>query len=57
MLLQVHDELIFEAPSAEIAAVKAMVLDVMPKALEGVTQFSVPLDVAVKTGASWGELE
>ena len=53
MLLQVHDELIFEAPPDEIEALKGLVLEEMPRALE----LSVPLKVTVKTGASWGELE
>ena len=53
MLLQVHDELIFEAPADEVEALKSLVLEEMPRALE----LSVPLVVTVKTGASWGELE
>jgi DNA polymerase-1 len=57
MLLQVHDELIFEAHSEELPALKAMLTDVMPRAMQGVAEFSVPLDVAFKSGANWGELE
>ncbi|MSQ11182.1 MAG: DNA polymerase I [Dehalococcoidia bacterium] len=57
MLLQVHDELIFEAPSEEAEPLKALLLDVMPRAMEGFAEFSVPLAVAVKSGANWGELE
>ena len=53
MVLQVHDELIFEAPADEVEALKGLVLDEMPRALE----LAVPLKVMVKTGASWGELE
>ena len=53
MLLQVHDELIFEAPAEEIEALKGLVLEEMPRALD----MDVPLKVTVKTGASWGELE
>ena len=53
MLLHVHDELIFEAPADEVEALKSLVLEEMPRALE----LSVPLVVTVKTGASWGELE
>ena len=53
MLLQVHDELIFEAPADEIETLKGLVLEEMPRALE----LAVPLKVMVKTGASWGELE
>ena len=53
MLLQVHDELIFEAPSQEVEPLKGLVLEVMPSAME----LAVPLKVTVKVGANWGELE
>ena len=53
MILQVHDELIFEGPRAEIDAVRDMCLRVMPKSLDLV----VPLNVDIKTGKNWGELE
>lgn len=50
MLLQVHDELVFEVPEAEIADTTALVKRVM----EGAAQLDVPLVVEVGTGASWG---
>ena len=53
MLLQVHDELIFESPPDEIDVVKAMILELMPGALE----LSVPLKVDIKEGPNWGDLE
>jgi DNA polymerase-1 len=53
MILQVHDELIFEGPRAEIDTVRDMCLRVMPKSLDLV----VPLNVDIKTGKNWGELE
>jgi DNA polymerase-1 len=53
MILQVHDELIFEGPRKERDAVQEMVLRVMPKSLE----LAVPLKVDVKVGKNWGELE
>jgi DNA polymerase-1 len=53
MILQVHDELLFEVPPRELEEVKQLVLEVMPKALE----FSVPLKVDVKVGKNWGQLE
>ncbi|PZC49504.1 MAG: DNA polymerase-1 [Chloroflexi bacterium] len=53
MLLQVHDELIFESPPDEINAIKKMILDLMPAALE----LSVPLKVDIKEGPNWGDLE
>jgi DNA polymerase-1 len=51
MLLQVHDELVFEAPEAEIEAVTALVRGIM----EGVAVLKVPLAVEVGTGRSWAE--
>jgi DNA polymerase-1 len=49
MLLQVHDELIFEAPPEEIATVRAMVKQEM----ENVRQLEVPLVVDVGVGDNW----
>ena len=53
MIVQVHDELIFEVPNDEAEQVKDLVLEVMPTVLD----LLVPLDVEIKTGASWGDLE
>ena len=53
MLLQVHDELIFEGPSSEQEALREMVLRVMPASLE----LAVPLKVDVKAGANWADME
>lgn len=53
MVLQVHDELIFECPAAEVDAFRDMALRLMPASLELVT----PLKVDVKLGKNWGELE
>jgi DNA polymerase-1 len=53
MILQVHDELIFEGPRSELDAVRELALRVMPKSLDLV----VPLKVDIKTGRNWGELE
>ncbi len=53
MVLQVHDELMFEVPVEEVEALKGMVLEEMPQAL----QLSVPLKVEVKTGQTWGDME
>jgi DNA polymerase-1 len=49
MLLQVHDELIFEAPKDEIEKLKEIVPDVMEKAIE----LMVPLIVDYSYGATW----
>jgi DNA polymerase-1 len=51
MLLQVHDELLFEAPEAEARATAAVVQDVMQQA----AVLSVPLVVETGIGLNWGE--
>ncbi len=51
MLLQVHDELVFEAPEVELAALGALVRSHM----EGVYALSVPLVADVGTGKNWRE--
>jgi DNA polymerase-1 len=53
MLLQVHDELIFEVPDAEVEKAMKVVKDVMEHALE----LSVPLVTEARLGSNWGELE
>jgi DNA polymerase I len=53
MLLQVHDELLFEVPEAEVEATTALVRDVMEGAAEPVVQLSVPLVADAGVGASW----
>ncbi len=53
MILQVHDELIFEAPNEELEQLRAIVMELMPSAMT----LKVPLDVEVKTGYRWGEME
>lgn len=49
LLLQVHDELIFEAPEEEIETLKKLVPDVMENALE----LKVPLKVDYSYGPTW----
>ncbi|MGE0710228.1 MAG: DNA polymerase I [Planctomycetota bacterium] len=51
MLLQVHDELLFEAPQAELPALEAIVREEM----EGAADLRVPLKVDVGRGRSWLE--
>jgi DNA polymerase-1 len=51
LLLQVHDELIFECPKAEAAETAALI----EQEMENAVQLSVPLRVSVETGKSWGE--
>ena len=52
MLLQVHDELLFELPVDEEQDLVAMLQDVMPNALE----MSVPLGIDIKTGPTWASM-
>ena len=51
LLLQVHDELVLEAPASEAAAVGDLVRD----AMEHVWPLRVPLRVDVRSGANWAE--
>jgi DNA polymerase-1 len=53
MLLQVHDELVFEVYEGELETMCQMVPEVMSTALK----LSVPLKVDVKTGSNWGEMK
>ncbi len=55
MLLQVHDELIFEAPEDEVEKTCAVVTEIMEGAAEPARHFSVPLKVDAQIGASWAE--
>ena len=54
MLLQVHDELVFELPEADVAAAKPVIERVMASAAEPAVQLNVPLGVEIGVGASWG---
>jgi DNA polymerase-1 len=51
MVLQVHDELIFDVPEAELAAVEALVRQEM----EGAADLTVPLVVDIGIGNNWSE--
>ena len=53
MLLQVHDELIFEVPEQELDAMKEIVRDGM----EGVVKLQVPLRVDIGMGVNWMDLK
>lgn len=54
MLLQVHDELVFELPEADIDAASEVIRDVMTSAAEPLVTIDVPLAVDIGTGKSWG---
>jgi len=53
MLLQVHDELVFEVPEGEVDTMKRLVTERM----EHVHELKVPLKVEVGTGPNWRDLE
>ncbi len=53
MLLQVHDELVFETPRDELDALKGLVFDEMPAAMD----LDVTLKVDAKWADNWGDME
>jgi DNA polymerase-1 len=53
MTLQVHDELVFEVPEAEVDGMKTLVREQM----ESVHPLSIPLLVEVGVGSNWRDLE
>ena len=53
MIVQVHDELIFEVPRGELERMRDIVMELMPSAMK----LAVPLEVELKTGANWGDME
>jgi DNA polymerase-1 len=53
MILQVHDELLFEAPVKE----KATLAKLVQEEMEGVYKLEVPLEVEVCTGPNWRDLD
>jgi DNA polymerase-1 len=52
MLLQVHDELLFESPPDEVEIITALAREIMEQALP----LAVPIVVDVKTGTDWSEV-
>jgi len=55
MLLQVHDELVFEVPDGREEAAAAVIKKVMAEAAQPALKLDVPLDVDVGWGPNWGE--
>ena len=51
MVLQIHDELVFDALPEEVPTLKALVTEVM----EHVIELSVPLTVECSSGSNWLE--
>ncbi|MFN3387682.1 MAG: DNA polymerase I [Allosphingosinicella sp.] len=54
MLMQVHDELVFEVPEGDVDAASAVIREVMERAAEPAITLSVPLGVEIGTGPNWG---
>ncbi|WJY19776.1 DNA polymerase I [Alteriqipengyuania flavescens] len=53
MLLQVHDELVFELPEGDVAAAGPVIERVMAEAALPAVELSVPLGIEIGTGPSW----
>ncbi|MEL6487272.1 MAG: DNA polymerase I, partial [Pseudomonadota bacterium] len=53
MLLQVHDELVFELPEGDVAAASPIIERVMAEAALPAVTLDVPLGVEIGTGSSW----
>jgi DNA polymerase-1 len=51
MILQIHDELMFECPQSEVDTIAKIVVEEM----EGAVQLAVPLKVDWKYGKNWFE--
>ncbi len=60
MVLQVHDELVYEVKNEVLEKAKAIIIDSMRNAIPDIflkDLNSVPLEVSVGTGPSWGDLK
>ena len=57
MLLQIHDELIFEVPKTEVKRISKMITEEMSGvAVSDQHSFSIPLTVDLNSGDNWGTL-
>ena len=57
MLLQIHDELIFETPKEEVKRISKIIIDEMSSVVKSEQHsFSIPLTVDLNTGENWGTL-
>jgi len=52
MIMQVHDELVFEVPEEEVERALPMI----QKEMEGVMELSIPLKVSIHSGKNWAEV-
>jgi DNA polymerase-1 len=53
LLLQIHDELLFEAPDEELSTLSKMVRTLM----QGAVELTVPLKVDLKSGPNWADMK
>ena len=53
MLLQVHDELVFELPEGDVAAASPVIERIMAEAAEPAVKLDVPLGIEIGTGPTW----
>jgi DNA polymerase-1 len=53
MLLQVHDELVFELPEGDVAAASPIIERVMAEAALPSVTLDVPLGIEIGTGPNW----
>jgi len=53
LLLQIHDELLYEVEDSAVPKVR----DIVEEAMEHTAEFSVPITVSIKKGQRWGEME
>ena len=57
MLLQIHDELIFETPKEEAKRISKIITEEMSSVIKSDHHsFSIPLTVDLNTGENWGSL-
>ena len=56
MLLQIHDELIFECSQKDLVYVQKLIKDAMSSIVSSdYHMFSIPLNVSISSGLNWGE--
>ena len=57
LLLQIHDELIFEVPEKEISSISKIIKEEMSSVKDSeLHSFSIPLLVDINSGNNWGML-
>ena len=57
LLLQVHDELVYEVTSEQVAHIGRAIKQVMESVLKEHETHGVPIQTVMKTGANWGLME